>query len=68
MDKYDNKLNFQSLPYEIALMEQDTTLSEKRKRWNKGLKKDIYVEEAIHVLQDLKMANIKVKKMANIKK
>src|SRR5690554_6901894 len=68
MDKYNNKLNFQSLPYEIALMEQDTTLSEKRKRWHKGLKKDIYVEEAIHVLQDLKMANIKVKKMADIKK
>lgn len=68
MDKYNNKLNFQSLPYEIALMEQDTTLSEKRKRWHKGLKKDIYIEEAIHVLQDLKMANIKVKKMADIKK
>lgn len=66
MDDYDNQLSFESLPYEIALMEKDTTLAEKRKRWHKSLKKDIYIEEAVHVLQDLKMANPKEKKMADI--
>lgn len=53
LDEYDNSLDFGSLPYEIALMEQDTTLAEKRKRWHKNLKKDVYVEEAVHVLRDL---------------
>lgn len=67
IDKYDNHLTFESLPYEVALMEQDTTLSDKRKRWHKNLKKDIYIKEAVNVLQDLKASNLKVGKMADIK-
>ncbi|WP_432411797.1 carboxy terminal-processing peptidase [Rasiella sp. SM2506] len=67
IDEYDNKLNYTSLPDEVALMKQDTTLREKRKRWHKSLAKDIYVEEAINVLEDLKGTNIKAKKVANIK-
>ncbi|OAB80610.1 carboxy terminal-processing peptidase [Cochleicola gelatinilyticus] len=67
IDEYDNKLNYTSLPAEIALMKQDTTLREKRKRWHKNLSKDIYVEEAIHVLEDLKLNNIKASKVANLK-
>jgi carboxyl-terminal processing protease len=65
--EYDNKLTFESLPYETALMKQDTTLSEKRKRWHKNLSKDMYVEEAVHVLEDLKLNNIKAGKVADIK-
>jgi len=67
IDEYDNHLTFESLPYETALMKQDTTLSEKRKRWHKNLSKDMYVEEAVHVLEDLKLNNIKTKKVADIK-
>lgn len=67
IDEYDNHLSFQSLPYEMALMEQDTTLTAKRKRWHKNLGKDMYVEEAVHVLEDLKMNNIKAGKVADIK-
>lgn len=67
IDEYDNKLSFESLPYETALMKQDTTLSEKRKRWHKNLSKDMYVEEAVHVLEDLKLNNIKAGKVADIK-
>ncbi len=67
IDEYDNKLTFKSLPYEIALMKQDTTLSEKRKRWHKNLSKDLYIEEAVHVLEDLKLNNIKADKVADIK-
>lgn len=68
IDEYDNELSFNSLPYETALMKQDTTLSEKRKRWHKSLSKDMYVEEAVHVLEDLKLNNIKAGKVADIKK
>jgi len=64
---YDNQLSYESLPYEIKLMKQDTTLSEKRKRWHKNLSKDIYVEEAVHVLEDLSVSNIKRSNVANIK-
>ncbi len=67
IDEYDNKLSYKSLPYETKLMKQDTTLREKRKRWHKNLAKDIYVEEAINVLRDLKINNIKAGKMADIK-
>ena len=67
IDEYDNKLSYESLPYEIKLMKQDTTLTEKRKRWHKSLTKDIYVEEAVNVLEDLKMSTIKRAKVATIK-
>jgi carboxyl-terminal processing protease len=67
IDSYDNKLSYRSLSNEIEMMKQDTTLREKRKRWHKSLSKDIYVEEAIHVLEDLKLNNIKAGKVANIK-
>lgn len=65
--EYDNKLSYRSLPAEIELMKQDTTLREKRKRWHKNLSKDIYVEEAVNVLEDLKLNNIKAGKLAEIK-
>lgn len=67
IDKYDNKLNLKSLSSEIELMKQDTVLREKRKRWHENLAKDIYVEEAVNVLEDLKINNIKTEKVANIK-
>ncbi len=67
IDKYNNHLKFESLPYEIALMKEDSTLVDKRNRWHKNLGKDIYVEEAVHVLGDLKMSNIKADKVADTK-
>ncbi len=65
--EYDNKLSYRSLPNEVTQMKQDTTLREKRKRWHKSLAKDIYVEEAVNVLQDLKLNNIRSGKVAKIK-
>ncbi len=67
VDEYDNKLNYQSLPYEINLMKQDTTLKEKRKRWHKNLSKDLYVNEAVNVLEDLKINSFSQHKIAEIK-
>ena len=67
IDTYDNKMDFLSLPGEVNLMKQDTTLREKRKRWHTNLAKDVYVEEAVNVLQDLKLNNITKSKMAKVK-
>jgi carboxyl-terminal processing protease len=50
---YKNKLVFNSLPNEVALMEKDSVLKEKRVRWHESLSKDAYVEEALNVLGDL---------------
>ncbi|HEY4619007.1 MAG TPA: carboxy terminal-processing peptidase, partial [Flavobacterium sp.] len=51
--KYKNALKFTSLPYELVETEKDSVLKEKRERWHEGLSKDIYVEEALNVLDDL---------------
>lgn len=66
IDNYDNKLIYESLPFEIELMKQDSTLFEKRKRWHKSLGNDIYIEECINILKDLKSTNNNGK-LANIR-
>lgn len=68
IDDYNNELGFESLPYEIELMKTDSTLAEKRDRWHKNLKKDIYVEEAVFVLEDLTTANLEAIRLADRKK
>jgi carboxyl-terminal processing protease len=73
IEDYNNKLKFKSLPYEEAQIATDITLKEKRNRWHESLSKDIYIEEAIHVLDDLqptaakKELNTKLKKAKGIK-
>ncbi|PIB26286.1 carboxy terminal-processing peptidase [Maribacter sp. 4G9] len=62
---YDSKLTFTSLKYEQELFAQDSVLREKRDRWHKSLAKDVYVEEAVNVLEDLKMNNLKNLKLAS---
>ncbi|MFK7811813.1 MAG: carboxy terminal-processing peptidase [Maribacter sp.] len=67
MNDYDSRLTFESLKYEQELFTQDSVLREKRNRWHKSLAKDVYVEEAVNVLQDLKINNIKNGKLASVK-
>ena len=73
IEDYNNKLKFKSLPYEEVQIATDVTLKEKRNRWHESLSKDIYIEEAIHVLDDLqptaakKELNTKLKKAKGIK-
>ena len=50
---YKNSLKFSSLPYEEEAIKTDVSLKEKRERWHESLAKDIYVEEALNVLEDL---------------
>jgi len=55
---YKNNLNFASLPYELEEVSKDPVLKEKRERWHENLSKDIYVEEALNVLDDLQPKSI----------
>lgn len=54
---YKNTLKFSSLPYEIEQIKQDSVLGKKRERWHKNLNKDIYVGEAVNILEDLAKVN-----------
>jgi carboxyl-terminal processing protease len=64
---YDSKLTFKSLGYEEVLFTKDSVLREKRNRWHNNLAKDVYVEEAVNVLEDLKLNTIKQGKLASVK-
>ena len=67
LSDYKNNLTFSSLPYETALIEKDSVLGKKRETWHKYLTKDVYVEEAVHVLEDLQVNNIKIKQKVVLK-
>ncbi len=64
---YKNTLKFTSLPNEVDEIKKDLDLKEKRERWHESLSKDIYVEEALNVLDDLQTKTL-VKKGAVDKK
>jgi carboxyl-terminal processing protease len=51
---YNNKLKFNSLPNEIALFEKDTLLKQKRERWHEDLQKDLYIEETLNVIAEIR--------------
>uniref|UniRef100_UPI003743FD29 carboxy terminal-processing peptidase n=1 Tax=Psychroflexus aestuariivivens TaxID=1795040 RepID=UPI003743FD29 len=57
ISEYKTGLLFESLPYEQQLISKDSSLAEKRKRWHETLAKDVYVQEALNVLDDLKSSS-----------
>lgn len=59
ISNYKNSLLLSSLPYEQEAMKKDLSLKEKRERWHESLAKDIYVEEAVNILNDLQPAGTK---------
>lgn len=68
LSNYENQLEFASLPYELELTARDSILEEKRSRWHNNLRKDLYVEEALNVLADLRTSqNINKKSLTSIK-
>ncbi len=64
---YQNNLKFASLPYEEAETAKDPVLKEKRDRWHESLAKDIYVQEAVNILDDLQ-PNKNIKNGVTMKK
>lgn len=64
ISNYKSNLTFDSTGYEKSLFEHDTTdLKEKRVRWHESLSQDVYIEEALNVLEDLK-TSYPIKKVA----
>ena len=64
---YKNELIFKPIPEDEVLMNKDESFKEKRDRWFESLAKDIYVEEALNVLDDLQN-NPVIKGKVNLKK
>jgi carboxyl-terminal processing protease len=55
---YKSSLKFTSLPYEQEMFKKDSVLAQKRERWHESLANDVYVEEAMHILSDMKSAPV----------
>lgn len=54
LDKYKNKLKFSNTQRELQKIKNDTVLKTRRENWHKSLEKDLYLEESIHVLRDIR--------------
>ena len=52
---YKTNLTYTSPSYELNLLETVPGLKDKREAWHKNLTKDIYVDEALNVLSELKI-------------
>ncbi len=52
---YKSDLTFTSPEYELSLVKKDTALADKRIAWHKNLSKDVYIFEALNVLNELKL-------------
>ncbi|WP_338350624.1 carboxy terminal-processing peptidase [Nonlabens tegetincola] len=58
-EDYKNELSFKLTPSDEFATKQDSILKKKRERWQEGLQTDLYLNEAVNILKDLKMKNIK---------
>lgn len=67
LSDYTNNLVFKPITFDEELMKTDVSFKEKRERWFENLGKDIYVEEALNVLDDLQ-TNPVIKGQVNFKK
>ena len=65
LSKYETNLTFNSPLYELSLIENDTLLGTKRLAWHKNLSKDVYIEEGLNVLDDLKLTSQKYQTVKN---
>lgn len=67
ISNFHNKLVFNSLPEEVSILDKDELLKEKRSRWHDDMEKDVYIDEGVNILSDLKVYN-EVKPLVHNKK
>ncbi len=68
LKEYKNNLKVASLPYEQEQMKKDSILSKKRTTWYKYITQDVYIDEAVNVLEDLQLNTIRNKRKVAFKK
>jgi carboxyl-terminal processing protease len=67
LDDFRSSFTLQAPKLDIPELEKDADLKERRLRWEEGLEKDIYLFEAVNVLEDLILPANKTNKLAQIK-
>lgn len=55
LDKINNGLNFMLSPNEIERSKNDEVFRKKSENWVKNLKRDIYLQEAVNVISEIKV-------------
>jgi|TARA_B110000483_G_scaffold65828_1_gene82343 carboxyl-terminal processing protease len=68
LNEFKSPFKLETLNVDLPGLEKDTDLKESRLRWEKDLSKDIYLYEAVNVLEDLSYPIQKTNKLAQIKK
>ena len=68
LNKFEASFTLQTPNADLLELEKDEDLKEKRLRWEESLVKDIYLYEALRVLEDLAQPQNKTNKLAQIKK
>ena len=53
--EYQSDLTFDSPLYEKSMLSTNPNLGDKRKAWHQNLAKDLYISEALNVLDELKL-------------
>jgi len=67
LDDFKSSFTLQAPKADVSALESDADLKERRARWEEGLEKDIYLFEAVNVLEDLILPANKTHKLAQIK-
>ena len=68
LNKFEASFTLLTPNADLLELEKDEDLKEKRLRWEESLVKDIYLYEAVRVLEDLAQPQNKTNKLAQIKK
>ena len=66
LQDFQNQLRFSPTKFDLSWIQKDTIGIEKRKRWEETLSKDMYVDEAVNVLNDLAGLPKTTRKIAQI--
>lgn len=54
LENYNNKLSFIINPDEVVREKTDTAFAKKTKAWTKNLSRDFYLDEAVHIVSEMK--------------
>ena len=64
LNEFSNSLFFYPTKIDLEEISSDSILIKKRERWEETLSKDIYLEEAVNILNDLSKIVVNYKKVA----
>ena len=68
LNEFNNTLSFYPTTIDLEEISNDSILIKKRERWEESLSKDIYIDEAINILNDLTKVGSNYKKVAQTSK